>query len=156
LQFGLKTGGDGFFSFGLKTGGDCFSRFDLKISCDGFPDLSLKTGSYDLVIWVSKSLRWFLGLSLKIKRTTVYRLRHKTDGRMKMAWDTRQDLAAYFTYKQVRLGFFSLPQNRWRRDGRWCMWHHSGDCIEFKSKTDESMRRAVLNPSTSPLPFLLY
>jgi hypothetical protein len=42
-QFGLKTGGDGFFQFGLKTGGD------------GFSGLSLKTGSYGFVIWASKS-----------------------------------------------------------------------------------------------------
>jgi hypothetical protein len=31
----------------------------------GFPDLSLKTGSSGLVIWASKSPRWFLGLDLK-------------------------------------------------------------------------------------------
>jgi hypothetical protein len=36
--------------------------------CGGeFPGLGLKTGSYSLVIWVSKSPRRFLGLSLKIK-----------------------------------------------------------------------------------------
>jgi hypothetical protein len=34
----------------------------------GFPDLGLKTGSYGLVIWVSKSPRRFLGLDLKIKQ----------------------------------------------------------------------------------------
>jgi hypothetical protein len=33
----------------------------------GFPGLCLKTGSYSLVIWGSKSPRRFLGLSLKIK-----------------------------------------------------------------------------------------
>jgi hypothetical protein len=31
----------------------------------GFPSLRLKTGSSGLVIWVSKSPRWFLGLGLK-------------------------------------------------------------------------------------------
>jgi hypothetical protein len=31
----------------------------------GFPGLGLKTGSSDLVIWVSKSPRRFLGLSFK-------------------------------------------------------------------------------------------
>jgi hypothetical protein len=31
----------------------------------GFSGLGLKTGSYGLVIWVSKSLRRFLGLDLK-------------------------------------------------------------------------------------------
>jgi hypothetical protein len=30
----------------------------------GFPGLGLKTGSSDLVIWASKSPRWFLGLGL--------------------------------------------------------------------------------------------
>jgi hypothetical protein len=33
----------------------------------GFPGLGLKTGSYSLVIWASKSPRRFFGLSLKIK-----------------------------------------------------------------------------------------
>jgi hypothetical protein len=33
----------------------------------GFPGLSLKTGSSGLVIWASKSPRWFLGLGLKTK-----------------------------------------------------------------------------------------
>jgi hypothetical protein len=33
----------------------------------GFPGLGLKTDSSDLVIWASKSPRWFLGLSLKTK-----------------------------------------------------------------------------------------
>jgi hypothetical protein len=34
----------------------------------GFPSLSLKTGSYGLVIWASKSPRRFVGLCLKTKR----------------------------------------------------------------------------------------
>jgi hypothetical protein len=33
----------------------------------GFLGLGLKTGSSDLVIWISKSLRRFLGLGLKTK-----------------------------------------------------------------------------------------
>jgi hypothetical protein len=47
-----------------------------------FSSLVLKTSSFGLVIWVSKSPRRFLGLGLKTKQTTVYRLRHKTDGWM--------------------------------------------------------------------------
>jgi hypothetical protein len=46
---------------------------------EGFPGLVLKTGSYGLVIWTSKSSRRFLGLGLKTKWTSVCRLRHKTD-----------------------------------------------------------------------------
>jgi hypothetical protein len=46
----------------------------------GFPGLGLKTDSYGLVIWASKSPRWYLGLGLKTKQTSVCRLRHKTDG----------------------------------------------------------------------------
>jgi hypothetical protein len=53
----------------------------------GFPSLGLKTGSYGLVIWTSKSPRRFLGLGLKTKRATVCRLHHKTVGRV-TAWDT--------------------------------------------------------------------
>jgi ribosomal protein L34 len=70
----------------------------------GFPGLGLKTGSFSLVIYASKSPRWFLGLSLKTKRASVYQLRHKTDGG-RSVWDTRRDLAAYFTWKQVWFGF---------------------------------------------------
>jgi hypothetical protein len=62
---------------------------------EGFSGLGLKTGSYGLLIWASKSSRQFLGLCLKIKQTTVCRLRHKTDGRA-TAWDMRRDLTACF------------------------------------------------------------
>jgi hypothetical protein len=59
----------------------------------GFPGLGLKTGSFGLVIWASKSPRRFLGLGLKTKWASVCQLRHKTDeGRS--ARDTRRDLAA--------------------------------------------------------------
>jgi hypothetical protein len=112
---------------GLKTGGN------------GFPGLGLKTSSYGLVIWVSKSPRRFLGLTLKTKRATICWLHHKTGRRMKMTWGTRRDLAACFTWKQVGLEFPSLPQNWWRRDGGWCTWHHHGGCVEMKLKTDGSM-----------------
>jgi hypothetical protein len=54
----------------------------------GFIGLGLKTGSFGLVIWVSKSPRWFLGLGLKTKWALVYRLRHKTNGG-RSAQDTR-------------------------------------------------------------------
>jgi hypothetical protein len=33
----------------------------------GFPGLDLKIGSSGLLIWASKSLRWFLGLDFKTK-----------------------------------------------------------------------------------------
>jgi hypothetical protein len=73
----------------------------------GFIGLGVKTSSYSLVIWASKSPRWFLGLGLKTKQTLVCRLHHKTDGG-RSAQDTHRDLAAYFTWKQVGLGFPSL------------------------------------------------
>jgi hypothetical protein len=58
-----------------------------------FPDLGLKTGSSDLVIWASKSLRQFLSLGLKTKQASVYLLHYKTDvGRSTR--DTRRDLVA--------------------------------------------------------------
>jgi hypothetical protein len=57
----------------------------------GFPGFGIKIGSYGLVIWASKSSRWFLCLDIKIKQATVYRLRYKTDGRA-TAWDTCRDL----------------------------------------------------------------
>jgi hypothetical protein len=54
----------------------------------GFPGLGLKTGSFGLLIWASKSPRRFLGLGLKTKWAAVCRLRHKTDG-ARLARDTR-------------------------------------------------------------------
>jgi hypothetical protein len=73
----------------------------------GFPSLDLKTDSFGLVIWASKSPRRFLGLGLKTKWSSIYRLHHKTDGG-RSARDTHRDLAACFTWKQVWLGFPSL------------------------------------------------
>jgi hypothetical protein len=70
----------------------------------GFPSLGLKTGIFGLVIWSSKSPRWFLGFDIKTKQASVYRLRHKTNGG-RLAWDTHRDLLACFTWKQVWLGF---------------------------------------------------
>jgi hypothetical protein len=60
-----------------------------------FSGLSLKTSNTGLVIWASKSPRRFLGLDLKIKRASVCRLSHKTDGG-RSAWDTCRDLVACF------------------------------------------------------------
>jgi hypothetical protein len=108
LRFGLKTGVYGFLRFGLKIGGDGFSRFGLETGGEWFPSLGLKIGSYSLMIWDSKSPRRFFGMGLKTMRATVYRLHHKTDGRIKTVWDTCRDLAAFFTLKQVGLGFLSL------------------------------------------------
>jgi hypothetical protein len=54
----------------------------------GFPGLCIKTDSFCLVIYASKSPRRFLGLGLKIKWASICRLRHKTDGG-RSAWDTR-------------------------------------------------------------------
>jgi hypothetical protein len=63
-----------------------------------FSGLGLKTSSSCLVIWASKSPRWFLGLSPKTKRASVCRLRHKTD-RWRSTRDTRRDIAACFAWK---------------------------------------------------------
>jgi hypothetical protein len=73
----------------------------------GFSGLGLKTGSYGLVIWTSKSPRRFFGLGLKTKQTTVCWLRHETDGRA-TARDMCQDLAPCFTWEQVGLDFPNL------------------------------------------------
>jgi hypothetical protein len=117
--FGLKTKVDGFSRFGLKTGG-CWC-----------PDLGLKIDSYSLMIWATKSPRWFLGLSLKTKWATVYRLCHKTNRRMKMAWDTRRDLVACFAWKQVGLGFPSLASRLEEARCGLCTWHHNGGRVEL-------------------------
>jgi hypothetical protein len=53
-----------------------------------FFGLSLKSGSYGLVIWASKSLRQFLDLDLKINHASVCRLRYKINGG-RSVWYTR-------------------------------------------------------------------
>jgi hypothetical protein len=121
--------------FGLKTGGFRFLGLDLK------------TGSYGLVVWDSKSPRQFLCLGLKTMWATICRLRPKTDGRMKTAWDTRRDLAACFTWKQVGLGFSNLASRLVEAQHRWCTWHHRRGCVELKLKTDGSMRQVTSDPS---------
>jgi hypothetical protein len=73
----------------------------------GFSGLGLKTDTFDLVIWTSKSPRRFLSLGLKTKRASVCRLRHKTDGGRSVR-DTRRDLVACFMWKQVGLEIPSL------------------------------------------------
>jgi hypothetical protein len=73
----------------------------------GFPGLGLKIGSSGLVIWASKSPRWFLGSGLKTKQTSVCWLRHKTNGG-RLAQDTCRDLAPCLAWKQVWLGFPSM------------------------------------------------
>jgi hypothetical protein len=86
-----------------KRRGACVSWLSLKTKVVGFFGLSLKTDSYDLVICATKLTWRFLGLGLKTKWVMIYRLCHKTDGRMKTTQDTRQDLVACFIWKQVRL-----------------------------------------------------
>jgi hypothetical protein len=85
-----------FLRFGHKTDGDSFLVEPQNQGGGGFPGLGLKPGSYGLVIWASKSLRPFLDLGLKTKQDSVYRLCHKTDGRMRR----RGTL--------IEIGFFSL------------------------------------------------
>jgi hypothetical protein len=121
---------DCFLQFGLKTIGTVSSGLALKLVAmvlpglaskpvvgflvepqneggGGFTGLGLKTGSYGVVIWASKSLRQFFGLGLKIKQATICRLRHNTEGRV-TAWDMHQDLVSCFVWKHVGLGFPSL------------------------------------------------
>jgi hypothetical protein len=118
------------------------------------------------LVYASKLSRLQCGdLGLKIT-TTVYWFGHQNQPDYDLSvvpqtrWEdeddagTRRDLTAYFAWKQVELGFPSListlaeAQRRvvqvapsWMlcriqvEDGR-----HRGGCVEFKLKTDESMR----------------
>jgi hypothetical protein len=104
----------------------------------GFPGLGLKTDNSVSVIWASKSPRWCLGLALKTKWATVCRLRYKTDGG-RSTRDTRRDLVACFTLKEVWLRFPSLPEDWRRHNNGWCTWHHHEGCIGGKLKMDGLM-----------------
>jgi hypothetical protein len=83
LRFDIKTGADGFLWVGIKTGGDDFLVEPQNQCGGGFLGLGLKIGTYDLVIWVSKSPRRFLDLCLKTMQVSFCQLRHKADGRMR-------------------------------------------------------------------------
>jgi hypothetical protein len=69
-----------------------------------FPNLGLKTSSSGSVICASKSMQRFLGLGLKTKRVSVFRLRHKNDV-ARSARDTCRDLARLPSF---RLGSCSV------------------------------------------------
>jgi hypothetical protein len=80
--FGLKTTRTVFTSLTSKLVAMVFLGLALKPmvgflvepqnqGCGGFSGLGLKTDNSDLVIWVSKSQRWFLGLGLKTKCALV-------------------------------------------------------------------------------------
>jgi hypothetical protein len=73
-----------------------------------------------------------------------------------MTRGTCRDLAGWFTWKQVGLGFPSLASTLVEVRRRWCMWHHRRGCIELKLNTDRSMRRAESDPTTLILSFSLY
>jgi hypothetical protein len=119
--------------FGLKTKVDCLLVVWPQKHLDGFPGLSLKIGSYGLMI--SKSPWWFLGLGIKTMRATICRSRHKTDRRMKTVRGTHRDLAACFSWKQVGLEFPNLALRLVEARRRWCTWYHHGGCIELRLKT---------------------
>jgi hypothetical protein len=95
----------------------------------GFPGLGLKTDSSGLMIWASKSPRWFLGLGLKTKRASVCWLHHKTD-RGRMARDTRRDLAACLAWKQVR----RVSQSGLKTSGGAAMGGARGTIVEVASE----------------------
>jgi hypothetical protein len=54
----------------MKTRSTCF-LVELQNQGRWFPGLGLKTGSFGLVFWTSKSPQRFLGLDLKMKQATV-------------------------------------------------------------------------------------
>jgi hypothetical protein len=132
------------------------SWFSLKTKVDRFPHLRHKTDSCGLVIWPMKSPWWFLGLGLKTMRDVVCQLCNKSHRSMKMARDTRRDLAACFAWKQVGLGFPSLATRQAEAQCGWCTWYHCGGLVETKLKMDGSMWWTASYSSTPTLPFLLY
>jgi hypothetical protein len=92
--FDLKTTQTVFFGLTLKPVG--------RISRFGPQNQQLPFG--DLILKITATVSWFVP---QTKQASVYRLCHKIDGG-RTVWDTRRDLAAYFVWKQVTVGFFSL------------------------------------------------
>jgi hypothetical protein len=57
---------------------------------------------------------------------------------------------------KLRYDFPVWPQDWQRHDSGWCTWHHRGDCVESKLKTDGSIRWAASDPGSRALPFSIY
>jgi hypothetical protein len=55
----------------------------------------------------------------------------------------------------ARVSQSSLNTGGSATDG-WCTWHHRGDCVECKLKTDMLMRWAASDAATLPLSFSMY
>jgi hypothetical protein len=84
------------------------TRFLAMTNIGGFPGLGLKTSSYGLVIWASKTPRRFFGLGLKTKWVMVCRLHHKTD-ESRMAQDTsRSSDLLHLEASRARVSQFAL------------------------------------------------
>jgi hypothetical protein len=80
---------DGFSSiWASKPMATVYEWFDLKTTQTVFTGLTSKPVATVFSSLTSKSPRWFLGLDLKTKRTSVCWLRYKTDGG-RSARDTR-------------------------------------------------------------------
>jgi hypothetical protein len=84
-----------------------FPSLSSKLVATVSPGLASKPAVGFLVEPQNQGGGGFSGLGLKTKQASVCRLRHKTDGG-RSVWDTRRDLAACFTRKQVWLVFPSL------------------------------------------------
>jgi hypothetical protein len=67
-----------------------------------------------------------------------------------------QDLASYFTWKQVGLRFSYLASSLVEAWCKWCTSHNRGGCVKDKLKTDGSMRQAASDPTTLTLLFSMY
>jgi hypothetical protein len=149
--------------FNLKTAGTVFSSLVSKLVATVFSVLASKPVEMVSPGLPSKSVArvsqfgpqnrqlWFVDLCLKITTTVSwfepqnqagFGLSVASQNRREdaAAWDTPRDLAACFAWKQVGLGFPSLPQNWRRSDGGWYMWHHRGSRMRIKLKMDGSMR----------------
>jgi hypothetical protein len=96
-----------FSSLASKLVATVFSNLASKPVATVSPDFASKSVMGFLVEPQNHGGGGFPGLVLKTKRAMVCRLRYKIDRRV-MRWDTRRDLVACFTWKQVRLEFSSL------------------------------------------------
>jgi hypothetical protein len=121
-----------FSSLASKLVAMVFSSLASKLVATVSPGLASKPVMDFLIEPQHQGGGGFSGLGLKIKWASVCRLRHKTD-RGRSVRDTRQDLAACFTWKQV------WPEDWQKHDDGWCTWHHHVGCIRVKLKIDGSM-----------------
>jgi hypothetical protein len=124
------------FRFSLKIGGYSLSVVWPQNYCDGFLVWATKPR---LIVWwfgPQNHRDSFLVWASKPSGRRFIDLRLKTDKRMKTVWGHVSTSDSLLRQEARRARVFQfLPQNWWRSNDGWCMWHHHRGRVKMKWKT---------------------